>query len=372
MFQGTLLIKNEIDLFIKALRVPVEKLKKREIESLMDRVCFLSDLIDHVPDIQAIKETLALEFASQLRADIEPSALTDREELRLNQEVDYFETSAWIRSRSRPRGEGIPCRSILQTEAGTLRVHLWMAPGGTTVRQALIVGDFFATPNRLVHDLEAELVGVKARRESLVERVKCFLYSYPGELLGIGAGEISEAVAAAAERLELVGDVFSQLEVNELFFINTTPMNLTDFRPLWLLLPYCSKNLDCEFRSIPGCNECGQCEIGDSLGLAKCAGLEPITIQSFEHLMQVLQTVCRPSRGFFVGSCCEAFYSKHQKEMEAVGVPGVLVNLDSTTCYDLGKGSAAYKGHFDNKTTLNMDLIQKIVTYLNGQRIPKM
>lgn len=372
MFQGTLLIKNEIDLFLKALRVPVEKLKKREIESLMDRVCFLGDLVHPVPDIHAIKETLAREFASQLKAELEPAALTDRERVRLNQELDYYESASWIKSRSRPQGEGIPCKSILQTEAGTLRVHLWLAPGGKMVRQALIVGDFFATPNRLVHDLEAELVGAKAQRESLIERVESFLSNYPGELLGIRVAEVAEAVAAAAEKLALVGDVFSQSEVNELFFINTSPMKLTGSRPRWLLLPYCSKNLDCEFRSIPGCNECGQCEIGESVAFAKFAGLEPITIQSFEHLMHVLQTVCRPSRGFFLGSCCEAFYSKHQREMEAVGIPGVLVNLDSTTCYDLGKGSAAYKGHFDNKTSLNMNLIKKIVRFLNGQRISQL
>ena len=38
MFQGTVLVKNEVEQFLKALRVPVEKLKKREIESLMERI----------------------------------------------------------------------------------------------------------------------------------------------------------------------------------------------------------------------------------------------------------------------------------------------------------------------------------------------
>lgn len=49
MFQGTLLVQNEVELFLKALRVPVEKLKKREIESLMERICFLSDLVRPLP-----------------------------------------------------------------------------------------------------------------------------------------------------------------------------------------------------------------------------------------------------------------------------------------------------------------------------------
>ena len=37
MFQGTVLVVNEIERFLKALRVPVEKLKRREIDSLMER-----------------------------------------------------------------------------------------------------------------------------------------------------------------------------------------------------------------------------------------------------------------------------------------------------------------------------------------------
>ncbi len=45
MFQGTVLVINEIEHFLKALRVPVEKLKKREIKSLMERMCFFSESV---------------------------------------------------------------------------------------------------------------------------------------------------------------------------------------------------------------------------------------------------------------------------------------------------------------------------------------
>ncbi|MGB9616554.1 MAG: lipoate--protein ligase family protein, partial [Desulfomonilaceae bacterium] len=149
MFQGTLLVKNEIDLFLKALRVPVEKLKKREIESLMERVCFLDELVRPCPDVSRLKRILAHEFSRQLTQDFEYGELTVREQARLQQELSYFQSPAWIRRTKRPSNEGIPCRSIMQTDAGTLRVHIWLSPGGKTVRQALICGDFFAAPNRL-------------------------------------------------------------------------------------------------------------------------------------------------------------------------------------------------------------------------------
>ncbi|MEW6347446.1 MAG: DUF116 domain-containing protein [Thermodesulfobacteriota bacterium] len=487
LFQGTLLIQNEVELFLRALRVPVEKLKKREIDSLMDRICFLSDVMRPLPSLAEIKAALAFEFARTLEIELEPAGLTTREQERLVQEAEFFASPQWIvgrlgaatkrlgavannrvhlpRSACKPmagrvgstppekgslptpepaepkissrekkkfnlistrvspgrlsgkegyvhepdlprlgssasagecphpslngsgkgegdgtdpeaskcgrgasrRGlEGEVLRSITQTEAGTMRVHLWLGSGGLRVRQALISGDFFAIPDRLVHDLEAWLVGKRADAAEIRVSAEGFLRDYRGEILGIAPADVARAVAAAAERLVLVRDGFAGDEANELFLINVRPEELKGRRPRRLLLPYCAKDLFCEYRYVPGCEECGKCEIGDCFELARQHGVIPITVQSFEHLIEVLRTHCTNGDGLYVGSCCEAFYAKHQQEMEAVPAQGILVNLDSTTCYDLGKGSAAYQGRFDNKTSMNMVLLEKILTRLNG------
>jgi hypothetical protein len=117
----------------------------------MERICFLSDLMTPAPSVDEIKENVAAEFQEQLGAEMIPAGLTADEIRRLAEEVDYFDSPRWVMSRSRPQREGAPIRSITQTDAGTLRVHLWLAPGGRRVRQALIVGDFFTTPLRLIH-----------------------------------------------------------------------------------------------------------------------------------------------------------------------------------------------------------------------------
>jgi lipoate-protein ligase A len=126
----------------------------------------------------------------------------------------------------------------------------------------------------------------------------------------------------------------------------------------WLLLPYCAKPLGCQWRERAGCGLCGGCDLHGLHELAGELGLTPVTIQSFEHLMEILQRVAASGRSY-VGSCCEAFYCKHQREMEQSGARGVLVNLDSTTCYDLGKGMEAYAGRYDQQTSLNLALMAK-------------
>jgi lipoate---protein ligase len=358
LFQGTLLIKNQIERFLKALKVPVEKLKKREIESLMERVAFLEDLVGGPLDLEQIKQHLIDEFSQSLGLSLEPGGLTPEEQDELAQRLPYFQSEEWIGLKSPPSGRPAWLKNILQTRAGTLRVHLWLDRRGNRVQRALISGDIFCRPQRLVLDLEAALMGVKAKPQTLSAAVLDFLAGSDGEFLGIGAQQVAQAVALAGARRDLA-QCFGEAEAAELFLVGLEPA-LVDQRPAgWLLLPYCAKPPDCEFRYVASCGQCGQCQYGPMYELAEELGLEPVSVQSFEHLMETLYMV-RDQQGCFVGSCCEAFYTKHQQEIEASGATGVLINLDSTTCYDLGKGMDAYAGHFDNQTQMNAALIEKV------------
>ncbi len=364
MFQGTLLIKNEIELFLKCLRVPVEKLKKREIESLLDRICFLDDVLPAPAALHEIKSAYIEAFSEAFGLAFTTSGLTATEERRMAAETPFFESDAWVDRRRRPESEGHPLKSVTQTAAGVIRVNIWTAPGGRRIRQSLIVGDFFTVPQRCVNDLEAALVGLKLDKGAIEQAIRDFFAANDGRIIGASTDEICAAVVSAVDRLALA-DTFSIPEANDLLFVNLQPYELAAQRAKWLLLPYCSKDLDCPYRLTPGCDECGGCEIGRAHELARAYELTPITIQSFEHLMETLEG--QVAGEVFVGSCCEAFFAKHQAEMIAVGARGALINLDSTTCYDLGKGTAAYKGVFDNKTCLNEALIEKTVRYMNGR-----
>ncbi|MFH0825444.1 MAG: DUF116 domain-containing protein, partial [Pseudomonadota bacterium] len=253
-------------------------------------------------------------------------------------------------------------------DAGTMRVHLWTGPGGKRIRQALIAGDFFTVPMRLINDLEASLKGRRLDRGDLEDSVRSFFGEYDGGILGITPEKTAQAIGDACDRLKLVNGHFTLSDSNDLFLLNVKPQDLRRLVPGVFLLPYCSKAVACPYRGVPGCDECGSCDVGECMALAGSFGMVPVTVQSFEHLMEVLHGRCEDRNELYVGSCCEAFYAKHQQEMESVRAAGVLINLDSTTCYDLGKGSEAYKGNFDNQTFLNLPLIEKTLRYLNDSK----
>jgi lipoate-protein ligase A len=359
MFQGTVLVKNRIEVFLRALRVPVEKLKKREIDSLMERLAFVEDLLGRELDLAELKQALAVQFAQELGLELYPGDLGADEQAEVDQRLPYFESEEWVYGRQRAEREPAWLRSIQQSEGGVLRVRLWLDRTGRLVQKAFISGDFFCRPQRLVLDLEAALLGARANPEGLYRLVHDFLTQYPGEIAGVPIKEVAGAVAGASRRTCLAKD-FAALEAADLFFVGMQPDDLHGLDLRWLLLPYCSKPVDCDLRLVADCDVCGQCQFTPMYELAEEIGITPVSIQSFEHLMEAL-AVAREKGGDFVGSCCEAFYSKHQREMEESGTKGVLINLDSTTCYDLGKGMEAYVGRFDHQTEMNTDLIEKVV-----------
>lgn len=366
LFQGTVLVRNEIERFLRALRVPVEKLKKREIESLMQRLAFVEDLLGRPLDMAELHQALADEFAASFDLEIEPGGLTPEEAAEVVARLPYYQSPEWVHLRAPLKDRPAWLRHILQTDSGTLRVHLWLDARGQRVQKALITGDFFSRPQRFVYDLEAFLLGQKAEPESLRRAVLEFWQKGEGELDGISAQETAGAVAAAAARRALAG-VFAESEAAELFLVGMGPEQVGRLKAQWLLLPYCAKPVECDWRYLPDCGRCGDCQYEPMYQLARDLGLTPVSIQSFEHLMEVLRDIA-PRGGAFVGSCCEAFYCKHQREMEESGASGLLINLDSTTCYDLGKGMDAYRGKFDHQTEMNTALIAKAARVMAGGR----
>ena len=58
LFQGTLLVDLNIQVMLRALRVPTEKLKDKEIDSLKERMTCLRWELGKVPPVEEIKSAI--------------------------------------------------------------------------------------------------------------------------------------------------------------------------------------------------------------------------------------------------------------------------------------------------------------------------
>lgn len=362
LFQGTLLVDLDIWQMLRALRVPMEKLKAHEVDSLMERVTTMRRELGLLPEAERIKEALVRGFAEGLGVEFEASSLTPWEQARLEELLPCFSSTSWVDRRSPVSQRRSFIKALHKAEGGLIRLLLDLDPARKRIRSALISGDFFAFPARAVYDLESLFKDVPARMEEVERLLGEFFSGGISPFPSLERSDFSEVFRKALGKLPYLELGFSFDETHELFPVGASLSQVLNRGMDWFLLPYCSKDLSCELRRTDGCYECGLCSIGEGYALARHYGLKPVTVTSFENLMENLERLRKQAARGFIGCCCEGFYVKHAEEFEEAGVPGILVGMDSTTCYDLGKARDAYQGGFEHQTQINLRLLRKVLS----------
>ncbi len=366
LFQGTLLIDFDVETMIKTLKIPIVKLKDKEIESARQRVTCLKSILKQVPPEREIKEAIKKGFEKTLKIRLIESGLTELEEKMLKEKVKYFSSPKWIYQDRTPRKEACLVNSIDKRPGGLIKVSLAIDRETKIIKNILITGDFLITPTRTIYDLEAHLKFTPT--DKIEEKVKKFFKEKKVQMLKLTPKDFIDPIKEAVEKAsyEKLG-----LTINEIQHINPVTRNakkVLEGQCEYLLLPYCSKKTSCKYRTKEGCVKCGECTIGEAYSLAEKYGLKPITIQSFEHLMQTLRKIKGKGATGYLGCCCEAFYQKHRDDLEKTGLPAILIDIDSKTCYELGKEKEAYKGKFKVQTKLKIPILKKTLQIISKNK----
>jgi lipoate-protein ligase A len=206
-YQGTLLIDFDPAEMIAALKVPVEKLAKRELSSARQRVVSLREVLGgRVPDLGAVYQALLDGFAEGL--GIEPEwGVASRFEEALADRLYHEEigTDAFVEMLDAPEIDDTLVSASLTRRGGALRADIRLeGPGQNRIREALITGDFFVTPPRVIFDLEAALRGLETAVAG--EAVERFFARRRAEFLSLGPADIRAVVEAALRQLSFVAD----------------------------------------------------------------------------------------------------------------------------------------------------------------------
>lgn len=363
LFQGTLLVDFDVESMLKSLRIPVKKLSDKEIDSVKERVTCLKEVLGYTPKLNEIKTALVEGFRESFGVELADGGLNHHEKKLLPGFLEKTESRQWVYGRRRPQPKHSVLYALRKTPGGLVRASLVVY--GNRIQSALITGDFFVFPSRAILDLEAILKDSKATSESVEKVVNQFYVKNRPEIPGVSAIELTKVITEALETRELEKYGLSTEEANDVFTVGGKFSEILDTRPSLLLIPYCSKLYDCRFRQQEDCVRCGRCSAGRIYELADKLGMESTGICSFEHLMETLRKHKETGRASYIGFCCEAFYSKHQDELEDAGMKGILVDIEGETCYDLGLEKEAYRGEYKNQTELKTELIEKIISLYN-------
>ena len=174
LFQGTVLVDFDIDVMLRALRIPTEKLQEKEIESVKERVTSLRWELGVVPPLHEIKAALIRGFGESFGVTFDPQPLRPREQTLLKNKLPYFSSRDYVFKvrNALPRRKTLS--SIFKAPGGLIRVSMAVDTKTRVINQILITGDFFAHPKRLIFDLECLLKNSKATPSSIREVVTAF------------------------------------------------------------------------------------------------------------------------------------------------------------------------------------------------------
>jgi lipoate-protein ligase A len=345
LFQGTLLIDFNLEHLIKALRIPTEKLNARELSSAQERVTSLKEQLGNVPPLEAVKEALERGFQEHLGIRAASGAVGPEETALFRRLLPRRQSNDWIEGGRRP------LRPLIRTAVKVDRKR-------GRITDILITGDFFIHPQRAVYDLEMLLKGRPIR--DLPRVMEGFFSDRRVEFFGLTPQDFIRSVTLALDKCSYPELGFTLEEADHLTTFHGTLEEILSGSDL-LLLPYCAKQPECEYRFREGCDQCGACTIGEAYALAGEQGLTVKTIQNYEHLVEELTQEKKAGIRGYIGCCCDAFQLKRQEAFKKAGLPGLLLDIENTTCYELKQEEQAYRGSFETQTHLRLDLLKKVL-----------
>lgn len=361
LFQGTMLIDFDIDTMLKCLRIPVEKLKAKEIESIRERVTCLKWELGRVPPLETIKKAIITGFEEHLGIRLEPGDLTPAERWLLEERLKYYESAEWVHMVEPTFEKSEVVQAAHKTDAGLVRFTMVVNLPRRRLKDVYITGDFLSFPTRALADLEAELRGAPLDLDRIRNIITDFFDAGRIVAQGMSHEDFCRPVEQALQKIA-ISEYGIPLEYCNLISVtNGSFAEIMRKKPSVLLLPYCAKLPDCEWRFRKECRACGECSVGVawSMGLEK--KMKNVCITNFEDLAMELERLKTSGAEAFIGCCCQPFFIKHADDFERAGVPGVLLDIDNTTCYELDQAKTALAGRFTGWTDVNLDLLRAVL-----------
>ena len=357
LFQGTLLIDLNIRTMLRALRVPTEKLKDKEIDSLKERMTCLKWELGEIPPIEVVKEAIAGGFSKSFNAGFVPGRLTTWEKDYVEGHLKKFQSDDWTYKVRRSPKDDRNLYSVYKAPGGVIRLSILVDEVRDCIKVILITGDFFSYPKRAILDLEARLKNCRCSK--IEETVRSFFREAGPVMPGVTPDDFIAAIGEALKKRDLTKLGLSVKEANTVFLVNDAIEQLPEASVV--LLPYCAKLANCEYRYDKDCISCGGCTVGVAYELARNHNMEPITIVNFEDLQATLADMKARGVKGYLGCCCDPFFVKHREDFEKAGMAGLLINVESSTCYDLDQEREAKEGMFTGETTLKLDVLEKVM-----------
>ncbi len=199
-YQGTVLIDVDPERVMSCLNVPRAKLEKRALDRPEQRIVTLKEMLGAAPTEATIEAAVLDGLARGLALDLRGANISaDEEALADELYRTSIGTDEFVFEIDRPDGADVRPGEATGP-GGTVSAYLRVEgpDGARRIREALVTGDFFITPPRLVMDLEAHLRGVAVPDAGAA--VEAFFAAHEPQMLSVTPADFRNAIEAALRR----------------------------------------------------------------------------------------------------------------------------------------------------------------------------
>ncbi len=198
LFHTSLLVDLDVELMIRVLRIPREKIADKVlIRSVRQRMTTVRRELGTSISLEEVRTVIHQAFSRYFQCIFEPSPLSTAEETRIQQTIQQkYATPEWLFQYA-PQQDlyGV---AIKKTPVGLLRIYA--ALFGNTIKSLMITGDFLeASP--LFTEIESALKWHPIQRKAIEEIITRMADRYPVE--GVDATVLSSAVWEAVRRAQM-------------------------------------------------------------------------------------------------------------------------------------------------------------------------
>jgi len=155
---------------------------------------------DDLPDLETIKQAMIKGFTDGLGITAKPGEITENEESLANRHfIEEIGTDEFVAEIDNPGDDNEVLAGTHTGLGGTIDTFVKLeGPTKRILQRALISGDFFVTPPRIVFDLEAHLAGT--RIDEIDDEIDSFFANNDIDMLSVSPGDFKTAIANALEK----------------------------------------------------------------------------------------------------------------------------------------------------------------------------
>ncbi len=153
LFCGTVLVDLDVELMLKTLKLPIEKISDKAIKSFEERITTIKRELGYKPHIDEVVNAFKKAVTDVLNVDLVDGDLNKWELEELEEVIKKYRSDEWVYEFR--RGSGYTKVCTYKTPAGLMRIHVKVFEG--VIEGIVITGDFFTYPNSLISDVEARL-----------------------------------------------------------------------------------------------------------------------------------------------------------------------------------------------------------------------